>query len=241
MNRRVAASMAATLLALGAAIVVFGKTGLDIWLQDHFFNFSTGQWRVDRDAKLPRLLFYDGPKVLIIILAAASLAYLLCPSAWRPRWLHLPWERPQLWVLLLSLAVVPMTITTWRGGSAHHCPWALTRYGGSHPYHRLLDPTPVEAKTNCGRCFPAGHASGGFALMSLAFVLRRRWLGLGIGLFFGWMMGVYQMLKGAHFLSHTVVTMIAAWLLIELVALIVSCIAKRKQTSAPEPAAPPPG
>jgi membrane-associated PAP2 superfamily phosphatase len=238
MNRRTVARIATTLLALGAAIVVFGKTGLDVWLQDNFFDFTTGRWRVNRDATLPRLLFYDGPKVLIIILAAAVLAYLLCPSAWRPRWLHLPWERPQLWLLLLSLAVVPITITTWRGSSSHHCPWALTRYGGSHPYHRLLDPPPVEPKPNCGRCFPAGHASGGFALMSLAFVLRRRWLGLGVGLFFGWMMGIYQMLKGAHFLSHTVVSMIGAWLIIELVALAVSALARRRTGVSPAPAAP---
>jgi membrane-associated PAP2 superfamily phosphatase len=239
MNKRALARLAATLLALLAALVVFGKTSLDLWLQDHFFDFNSIQWCISRDAPVPRLIFYDGPKALLIVLAASVLIFLLWPAARRPRWMNLPWERSRLWVLLLSLAVVPLVITTWRGRSSHHCPWALTRYGGSHPYHRLLDPPPVESKPNCGRCFPAGHASGGFALMSLAVVLRRRWLGLGVGLLFGWAMGIYQMLKGAHFLSHTVVSMIVAWIVIEVLALIALSVAARNIGRGAEPAAPP--
>jgi membrane-associated PAP2 superfamily phosphatase len=52
--------------------------------------------------------------------------------------------------------------------------------------------------------------------MALYFVLTggARWLGLACGLAAGWSVGIYQMLKGAHYLSHTVVTMIVAWLLI---------------------------
>lgn len=33
----------------------------------------------------------------------------------------------------------------------------------------------------------------------------------------GWSMGSYKMLIGDHFLSHTVITMILAWLLILLI------------------------
>lgn len=44
----------------------------------------------------------------------------------------------------------------------------------------------------------------------------RRWrvgaITLGLGL--GWWMGGYQMLKGAHYLSHTVTTMLVAWLVV---------------------------
>lgn len=37
---------------------------------------------------------------------------------------------------------------------------------------------------------------------------RDRWAGLGAGLIAGWGMGFYQMLRGQHFLSHTLFTMI---------------------------------
>ena len=52
----------------------------------------------------------------------------------------------------------------------------------------------------------------------LAVRRTRRWrhgiLALGLGL--GWWMGGYQMLKGAHYLSHTVTTMLVAWLVVLL-------------------------
>ena len=46
---------------------------------------------------------------------------------------------------------------------------------------------------------------------------RDRWAGLGAGLIAGWGMGFYQMLRGQHFLSHTLFTMIGAWMIILLV------------------------
>lgn len=39
---------------------------------------------------------------------------------------------------------------------------------------------------------------------------------LTFGLGLGWWMGGYQMLKGAHYLSHTVTTMLGAWLVVLL-------------------------
>ena len=44
----------------------------------------------------------------------------------------------------------------------------------------------------------------------------RRWRlnTVTFGLILGWWMGGYQMLKGAHYLSHTVTTMLVAWLVI---------------------------
>lgn len=33
-----------------------------------------------------------------------------------------------------------------------------------------------------------------------------------MGLSWGWAMGAYQMLKGAHYLSHILVTMLLAWI-----------------------------
>jgi membrane-associated PAP2 superfamily phosphatase len=115
---------------------------------------------------------------------------------------------------------VPATIGLLKANSQLHCPWAIQRYGGDHEYRRIFSPLTPEQREDCGRCFPAGHASGGFALMSLYFVWRRRWLGLGLGLATGWAMGGYQMFKGAHFLSHTVVTMLLAWLAIEGIAAV---------------------
>lgn len=61
-----------------------------------------------------------------------------------------------------------------------------------------------------GHCWPAGHASGGFALLAFRLLAgdpQRRRLVTGLALGAGWWMGGYQMLKGAHFISHTLVTL----------------------------------
>ncbi len=54
--------------------------------------------------------------------------------------------------------------------------------------------------------------------LGLLFNTRRgRWLGFAAGMACGWTMGIYQMLKGAHFLSHTVTTMLLAILIIQII------------------------
>jgi membrane-associated PAP2 superfamily phosphatase len=97
------------------------------------------------------------------------------------------------------------------------CPYELTRYGGDVPYVKLFERFPDDARPERrGVCFPAGHASGGFALLALsglAATRRGRLLGIAIGLAVGPWMGIYQMLKGAHYLSHTLITLVLMWLL----------------------------
>ena len=48
--------------------------------------------------------------------------------------------------------------------------------------------------------------------MGLALSRRGQRIGLALALSFGWSMGLYQMLKGSHYLSHTVITMLLAWI-----------------------------
>jgi membrane-associated PAP2 superfamily phosphatase len=102
-------------------------------------------------------------------------------------------------------------------------PRALKVYGAVPPNaweHLLLfDAKPALYPSNA---FPAGHASGGFALLSLAFAwgtssARRR--GVLIGCVYGGTMGLYQIARGEHFLSHTLATAVLAWL-------IAACLAR---------------
>jgi membrane-associated PAP2 superfamily phosphatase len=93
----------------------------------------------------------------------------------------------------------------------------VDRYGGKEIYLKTwtgYDDTNRPVK--CGNCWPAGHASGGFALVavaSLALTRRGQVLGTLAGLTVGSIMGVYQMVKGAHYLSDTLVTLLLAWII----------------------------
>ncbi len=202
------------LAALVGVIVLFEVTELDLWVQDHFFEFATGKWWVDQRAPVPRAFFYNGPKYLIILLAVTLLTLLLGRTRWRERW---GLERKRLGAVMLALALVPIVIGQLKATTNVFCPYEITRYGGDVAYIKAWEPHPAELQPErCGRCYPAGHASGGFALFALAGLVggsRRvqRW-GIGLGLGAGWWMGGYQMLKGAHYLSHTLVTMLFAWI-----------------------------
>ncbi len=209
-------TLAITLGLLAGTFALFQFTNLDIWLQDYCYDFAKHRWRVEKQDDLPRILFYTGPKVVLGVTSGLVLAWLLLPKRWRPgpiKTFELPWQKRRLWLALLCIAIVPATIGLMKRRSDLFCPWSIDRYGGDRPHLHFFDPLPVGYPADCGKCFPAGHASGGFALLGLFYLSesrRGRWVGLAIGMSAGWVMGIYQMLKGAHFLSHTLVTMLIA-------------------------------
>ncbi|GAB0058477.1 hypothetical protein SIID45300_02826 [Candidatus Magnetaquicoccaceae bacterium FCR-1] len=200
-------------------ILLLETTGMDLPVQDLFFQFDSHQWRIDKDDPFWRAIFYTGAKRTVALVAILTLLTLLHSWKFKTR-IHL---RRKLILLLVTLIVVPGTISGLKNISNVHCPWSLTRYGGDLPHVPFLatNPNDFPAKRP-GKCFPAGHPSGGFAFMSLFFLLPGawRWVGLGTGITLGWIMGLYQMMKGAHYLSHVIVSMLLAWLLIEGIVLL---------------------
>ena len=201
-----------TVAALAVALVLFARTELDLWVQDALYDFADARWLVDARAALPRLLFYRLPKLALagsalVLAARASVAWRgdrRSPSSQRT-------ARASLF-LLAALAVVPGVVGLGKQVTGVHCPSESDRYGGRVPHHTLFEqPPPTTFPIPRGRCFPAAHASGGFAVMALAFVGSQRLRRAGWGLGLGWVLGLYQMARGAHYLSHTVVAMLLAW------------------------------
>jgi len=205
------------------AIYLFEITNLDLMIQDCFFNFETSKWIIDKRDPLLKLIFYSGPKKMIIAGGGVILVFYVFSWKKKRRAKH----RRAFLHILLALVVVPLVIASLKQVTNMYCPAQMDLYDGSHPYIKLFEPYP-EGTAPCkpGKCFPAGHASAGFALMILWYALRskrKKWIGLVSGIAAGWTMGLYQMMKGAHFMSHTVVTMISAWILI----LVIHAVADR--------------
>lgn len=195
----------------------FELTDADLWIQDYFYNFKSQQWLVDKESALLQGIFYHGAKRFVVVIGIIALT-LLGLSYRETRWkIH----RKSLWMLVLSLIFVPSLIAGSKNITNIHCPWSIERYGSDTPYIKLFEPYPKTFNPERpGKCFPAGHPTGGFALMSLYFVFsirKKRVMGLGFGFIMGWIMGIYQMLKGAHYMSHTLFSMIASWIVILLV------------------------
>lgn len=210
-------SLWAALFVLAAMFALFELTPVDLWLQDHFYSKETKRWLVNEKEPVGRAIFYNGPKAVVWVFGLTVLTLAAGPARWREKYAL---NRRGLWLGVLVLATVPALAGLGKKYSNIFCPSEIRRYGGDVAYARLCEPYPADdLPVRRGGCFPAGHASGGFALMGLLAVhAGRRWrrgvIAFGLGL--GWWMGAYQMLKGAHYLSHTVTTMIVAWIVVLL-------------------------
>lgn len=133
-------------------------------------------------------------------------------------------------IVALTLIILPLSIAV--GGknlSNVQCPAELDLFNGSIPYVKHFEayppnPNSPDGKWPKGRCWPAGHASGGFALLSLVCLFRKKSHKISAFIFamsMGWIMGVYQMLRGAHFLSHHLTTMFLALILVSFLNLYI--------------------
>ncbi len=107
-------------------------------------------------------------------------------------------------VSLLCTSIVGLI----KSQSAYACPWNMTIPSVSG--------FTWDFSAKNGHCFPGGHASTGFALVTGYFVYRlsnikKACFFLVAGLILGFAMGWAQMMRGAHFLSHNLWTLWICW------------------------------
>lgn len=205
-----------SILAIGITLLVFEFTPLDMIVQNKLFDFSAGNWIVDRDQAVSHFIFYDGVKMVLVQFYVGLLVLLLVSfkTGFATEY------RRGIGVVLLTMALAPSIVHELKEETNMACPRNLQRYTGHVVYKKLFETySPDNRPDKPSKCFPAAHASGGYALLSLYFLaagaVRRRWM-LALALTVGTLMGGYKMLIGDHFLSHTVVSMELCWL--------VSCI-----------------
>jgi membrane-associated PAP2 superfamily phosphatase len=201
--------------ALVAVLFVFELTSFDVAVQDGFYDTLRQKWLLDRSAFVPRIVFHELPNAIAIGVGVALAALLVGPARWR-LWGSFRLSRRALLCSALTLASIPASVALGKKLTNVFCPRDLERYGGDVCYVGLTEPFPADAVPNRrGSCFPGGHASGGFALIALCSLARSRRAQIAAmlaALTLGWIAGFYQMLVGAHFLSHTLVSMCLAWL-----------------------------
>lgn len=141
------------------------------------------------------------------------LALVLCLGVWWPQGPLALLERGERLQLALSTLLSVLLIFVIKSFSRTSCPWDLADFGGLAQH---LSHWSSLADGGHGRCFPAGHASTGFAFIGGFFVFRHRHLrtarvfligSLGIG----FTLGLVQQFRGAHFMSHTLWTAFLCW------------------------------
>ncbi|MBV2204275.1 MAG: phosphatase PAP2 family protein, partial [Pseudomonas sp.] len=123
------------------------------------------------------------------------------------------WRRP-LGYLVLALGLSTSIVSPLKTLTGVHCPWSLSEFGGTETFTPLLAERAPTLKP--GRCWPGGHASAGFSLLALYFVLRDRrprlaHIALGVALALGTLMSAGRVMQGAHFASHNLWTLLFDW------------------------------
>jgi len=211
--------IAAASLLLIAVVLAANATGLDVALSDALYDAASASWPIAHSGWL-RAVAYEGAKYALGVLALALVVGLL-----RPAWLRrAAMARAEAAFLLICLVAVPVVVAATKYSSGVACAAELTRYGGAYPDDAGHFGPAALAGTYAARgCWPSGHASGGFALLALGLLDRpapvRRIL-WATGAAVGTLMGAYQIARGAHFVSHVVVTALMAQLLVCAIALV---------------------
>ncbi len=190
---------------------VFNLMGLDFIWAEVLYGWQGGEWRLQHHW-LTEQIFHQGMRSLNQLLMLILIAYYLWQRVYRKRQYG---SVQALGLLLLSLLLNFALIALMKRLVPTECPWDLQQFGGSLPYIGLFMARP-DGMPNT-QCFPAGHASIGFAWIALYFFCLQvkpslAKLALIGALVVGFTLGFVQQLRGAHFFSHDLATAMVCWL-----------------------------
>ena len=206
------------ILLITILLIFFNQSDVDSTLQNLLFDFKNNRWLIDRNEPTLKLIFYTLPKLLLgalILLSIASLTFFKNKEFTKK-------YRKQIILIFLGITITALIAGNIKKFTNIYCPNQLEIYDGNYPYVKILEPYPANfIQEKRGYCFPAGHAVTGFCLMILFFIQakkRQRILGLSFSIILGWILGFYQMAKGAHFFSDTLISMLVCFLLATIIA-----------------------
>lgn len=123
--------------------------------------------------------------------------------------------RGALGYLVACLILVPVIVGGLKQVTHVDCPWDLAGFGGLQPYLPWYA-LSTDGFSSSGHRFPGAHSSSAFALFGFFFLWREQrptWARAVciVTLLIGVLFSVAQQSRGAHFLSHDVVSAMIAW------------------------------
>ena len=153
-----------------------------------------------------RILFYTGGKVVAALILVGLLIglYLVRRKGNKDAF-------KALGLAFLSAVVMLLLMVAMKDISGVACPWSFREFSHTGAITKAIAPFSwlFSGTSPLGRCWPAGHASCGFAFFGLWFAAKRLKSKYANGVLlaviaFGLICGAGRMANGAHFLSHTI-------------------------------------
>ena len=204
------------LLGLLAFTLLWDASGADLpvmrWL-------GTASGFPLRDAWFLAHVLHDGWRQLFVGFYLLMWVWALWPTPWDlPRLTAMVLPRRERLTLVVLVTLSLLVVNLVKNASQTSCPWDLQIFGGSARYvsHWSLW---QGSDGGTGRCFPGGHASSAFAFLGLCLpwllpptgthrsaAVGRWWL---VALLLaGLIAGAVQTVRGAHYPSHTLWTLL---------------------------------
>jgi membrane-associated PAP2 superfamily phosphatase len=198
------------LIVLAMTMLCLEFTDLDIWLASHFYDAKHHRWPY-RDGWLTQTVLHKGGRYLVYALGVGLLLFWIESCRAKSNFRHLS---KHLGYLLLASLSGPLIITYLKSHTHIYCPWDVSLFGSSKPHVRLFD--SISDNMTVGHCFPSGHSGLGFAFVSVYYFFLivkpdYKYYGLWAGLIAGFVFGITQEIRGAHFFSHDVVSLAICW------------------------------
>lgn len=180
-------------------------SGLDTMLAGHFFN-PADKWMY-RDSFVLEKILHKGGVIFSIVILVAILG----------RWIYLfkfhgdKKQRDYVGFVFLASVLTIIVVFFLKRWSTFPCPWNSLAFGGDVGHQPIWKAFALELPG--GKCFPAGHSSGGFCFLSMYFGYtfiygKRNFKTLIPGLLIGVIFGLTQQMRGAHYLSHDLTTIL---------------------------------
>lgn len=197
-----------------ALLALFALFNIDKGLQDWLYNpqagfpFQHSEWY---ETWLHDRIKAASNSLLLLVLAAI---------VWPTRQRQWHKVRAAMLVALIAMIAATSAMRSLKDVTGIYCPAQLQVYGGSE----ILIPKLEIGKLMLindgeGRCWPGGHATAGFAWLAMFFAFRQLgWrpaanVALITALAYGHFLGLVQVIRGQHFLSHQMYTMAVCWLI----------------------------
>lgn len=202
------------LLALGVTLL-WDLAGIDLTvmrLLGTVDGFSLRhQWLLER-------VLHDGLRQATLLTYLLLWVWALWPSGWTPaRAVPFMLPRRERLTIVVLMALSLLAVNLIKNNSLTSCPWDLQSFGGQASYVSHWD--LWRGDQGSGHCFPGGHASSGFAFLALCLPwlaptgsrsaqrATGQWMLMTV-MATGFLAGGAQTLRGAHYPSHTLWTLV---------------------------------
>lgn len=184
-----------------AIAITLNISQVDILIANLFFQ--NGAFEL-RDHFIIEIVIHKwGVKLISIILVSylIKLLYFLYKKRTK-KWIE------SFYIITSSLIVIGI-VSFIKSHNTLPCPWDTTYFKGQIPYLHFYE--MFNSLFPTGHCFPSGHASGAFSLLSLYYSKKitgiTQYRLLLPGIILGIIFGFAQQMRGAHFLSHDLATL----------------------------------